>query len=164
MDAMKEQYVHLSQQVMDWAGRIARHEDTVDEVSREMASWIAGAEDRRWSLAVCAVGCFRDMMHCAVAHQSGGLVVAQEGSWFVGGMGGPRSREPDVVAMVQAAIAMANQDADMATDILLAHERVGGPAGMFGIIRAATHTVAGMLELGVTVQVGGNEVLSDWRF
>jgi hypothetical protein len=146
VDPLEELHLRTSQQVMEWAIRLARHGST-DEVKGDMVDWVARSDDRLWALTVSSVGCLRDMTQCAVSVGTGGLVVPEKGSWFIEAMKGRDAREPDVVAAVQSAIAMLNQDHEMVHDILVAHGRVGGPQALFGVARVATSMVAAMLEV-----------------
>lgn len=156
MDPLEELQIHTSQRVMEWAIQLAHHGSTVGEVTPDMADWVGKSIDRLWALTIASVGCLRDMTQCAVSVGSGGLIVAQEGSWVIEAMTGRDAREPDVVAAVQSAIAMLNEDASMVNDILVAHERVGGPQALFGVAKVATSMVAAMLEVAAVTPDEGD--------
>lgn len=154
-------YEHIGGLVFAWARSIVHYEDSAEEVTQEMTRWINGSGNRLWGLAVSAVGCLKDMMQSAMSTQTG-LLVAKEGSWFIKNMevvGG----DPNAVAAIQTAIAMCNRDADMAHDIMIAHERVGGPPALFGVALSATSAVAGMLEDGAWVGTSEGGVSGLWK-
>jgi hypothetical protein len=146
VNPQQQRYQQGAELVAAWAARIASQKHTVGEVTQEMRKWVGRSMDRVWTLAVSSVGCAKDMMQCAVATHTGGLHVAEQGSWFIKTMEGPGARQPDAVTATQAAIAMLNRDADMVHDLLLAHERAGGPQALFGVALAATRLVATMLD------------------
>lgn len=150
MGSEEEFYDEIATMVVDWAGRVAYGENTVDDTKQEMIQWVDRSVNRLWGLTLVSVGCVKEMMWGAVTAYTGGdLLVLQEGSWFIQAIQGPASQEPDVVAAMQTAIAMLNRDADMARDILIAHERVGGTRALFGVAFAATGALASLLEAGV---------------
>lgn len=163
MTPQEERYHHIAMKVIDWAGRVASSQATVDDVVQEMRTWVNRRPDRVWGLAVMSVGCVKEMMREAVHLGTNNLLLAQEGSWIIDAMQGRSSREPDTVAAMQTAIAMLNRDADMANDILIAHERVGGPPALFGVARVATGMVASMMD-PATWLVMNAEGADDWRF
>lgn len=142
----EQRYHQVAVHVVDWAGRVAGHEDTAADVIREMREWVGTSLDRVRSLAVASASCLKEMMQMAAIARTGNLLVVQQGSWFIKAMEGPSAREPDVIAAMQTAIAMANRDADMAHDILAAHERAGGPMALFGVATVATGALSCMLE------------------
>jgi hypothetical protein len=144
VDPQEEWYGRVTTKVVAWASRVASQDATVNEVVQEMRCWAGKSPDRVWTLAVMSVGCVKAMMQDAVSLSS--LLLAQEGSWVLDALQGRCSREPDVICAMQTAIAMLNRDVDMANDLLVAHERVGGPAALFGVARVATGVVASMMD------------------
>lgn len=147
MDPLVEKQIRVQYQVMDWVGRMVSHEDTEEEVTREMRAWVGRDADRLWTLALASVACTKVLMEHVMA-EAGSLAVARDGDWILKKVPGRMSRNPDVVAAVQASIAAWNEDVDMVRDLLVAHRRTGGPEGLFGLAMVACSIVASLLTPG----------------
>lgn len=141
---LRELHHRMQHKVMGWVCRVANYEDTMPAVRQDMRAWVGRNENRLWMLAVSSLGCVKTLMASAVTDHTGDLLVAQESDWLLAPMG--RTRHPDTVAAMQTVIAMLNQDAEMAHDLLTAHLDVGGPPALFGVALVGVGTAAALLD------------------
>lgn len=134
--------------VMDWATRVAHDENAMDAVIREAHAWITSVE-RLWDTTIAAVSCLKNLMLESVTTRYGDrIVTVQEGSWTMpDGVQAPRHpyRKPHATALMQATVAMLNRDWDMANDILVAHQKVGGAEYLFMVIVEGIDAIANMI-------------------
>lgn len=147
MDPLVELQLRVQYQVMDWVGRVVSHEDTEEEITREMRAWVGRDPDRLWTLALASVACTKVLMQEVMA-EAGQLAIARNGDWILKKVPGCMRRDPDVVAAVQASIAAWNEDVDMVRDLLVAHRRAGGPPALFGLAMVACSIAASLLTPG----------------
>lgn len=144
--------------VMDWATRVAHDEDAMDAVMREAHAWITSV-DRLWDVTISAVSCLKNLMLESVTTRHGDrIVTVQEGTWTMpGGVHAPHHRKPHATALMQATIAMLNRDWDMANDILVAHEKVGGAEYLFMVIVEGIDATANMIAATMRTTDEGTE-------
>jgi len=140
----------LARLTAQWAGRLSDDEDTLGDVVQEMRTWIRGSRNRLRMVALAASGTLKEFMIHRVGTQMGSLTAARGGSWLIRSLEGCNT---NAVAATQAAIALANGDDSMARDVLIAHENVTGPPGLFGMATEGIHMSGHLLALDPDVDV-----------
>lgn len=147
MTSDEEAYEGLARMIFEWAARMTDADDVVANVVHDIRAWVSEHECMPRLFATVAVACLKEVMELTAVAQSGSLIVAQEGSWVIESMTGPHCREPDAVATMQTAIALLNRDTAMAHDLLVAHERAGGPTALVDVGLVATSMIASFVEV-----------------
>lgn len=143
MDPVEREAGRLQAMILRWIADVVDKKCSADTVKHKMREWIGDDEQRLWLLTFATLDIAKNLTIDTVRAHTGTLAVAGEGMWTPQTFG---SRDPEIVAATQAIIAMLNEDADMAIDIITAHARVSGNVGVFAIALVGAAQIASMLD------------------